>query len=68
MQMKYKIKSKGLAVVIEELKQRIPAKAAKVKKFDERTRQYQWNKFFETIQRQFYKQINPLDQSRAAYT
>ena len=64
LEIKYGIKSKGLANVIEELKQRITAKAAKVKKYEERIRQYQQNRLFVTNQRQFYKQIDQLDESK----
>ena len=37
---KYNIKGKGITTVLEELKQRILAKAAKIKRYDNRRTQY----------------------------
>ena len=55
---KYKIETKGVAVVIEELKQRISAKAHKIKRYNDRILQYQQNRLFEVNQRQFYKELD----------
>lgn len=44
---KCKIETKGVAVVTEELKQRISAKAHKIKRYNDRILQYQQNRLFE---------------------
>lgn len=54
---KYKIETKGVTVVIEELKQRICAKAHKIKRYNDRILQYQQNRLFEVNQRQFTKNL-----------
>ena len=38
---KYQVKGKGMSVVKEEIKQRVKAKAAKAKRYDDRVRQFQ---------------------------
>ena len=43
---KYNIKGKGITTVLEELKQRILAKAAKIKRYDQRRTQYKQNILF----------------------
>ena len=43
---KYRVKKKGLNVVLEELKQRIQAKATKIKRYGERIEQYRINRLF----------------------
>jgi len=43
---KYKIETKGVAVVIEELKQCISAKAHKIKGYNDLILQYQQNRLF----------------------
>ena len=50
---KYKIETKGVAVVIGEMKQRISAKAHKIKRYNDRILQYRQNRLFEVNQRQF---------------
>ena len=45
---RYKIARKGLDVVLEELKQRLTAKTAKIKKYDQRIAQYRQNRMFRT--------------------
>ena len=40
---KNKIRTKGLTTVIEELKQRVLAKIAKVKRYEQRVKQYRQN-------------------------
>jgi len=42
---KYRVRRKGLATVIEELKQRILAKAAKITRYNQRIDQYRINRF-----------------------
>ena len=51
---KYQVKGKGMSVVKEEIKQRVKAKAAKVKRYDGRVRQFHQNRLFNTNQRQRY--------------
>ena len=55
---KYSIRVKRLNVVIEELKQRITAIAAKVRRYQGRVDSYRQNRLFENNQRQFYKELN----------
>ena len=45
-------------VVIEELKQRITAIAAKVRRYQGRMDSYGQNKLFENNQRQFYRELD----------
>ena len=44
---KYRVKKKGLNVVLEELKQRMHAKASKIKRYDQRIEQYRTNRLFQ---------------------
>lgn len=62
---KYKIQTKGIEVVIEELNQRISARAHKIKQYNDRILQFQQNQLFEVNQRQFY---NELDDPRGRVT
>ena len=55
---KYNVKRKGVSVVIEEIKQRVKAKAAKVKRYDDRVRQFHQNRLFNTNQRQLFKELD----------
>ena len=55
---KYRVKRKGLATVIEELKQRILAKAAKIARFEQRVHQYRINRLFKVDQRRVYNEFN----------
>ena len=52
---KYKIEAKGLSMVIEELKQRIIAKAAKVKRYENRADQYAQNRLFQSNQKRLFE-------------
>ena len=54
---KFNIKRKGYQLVIEELKQRLTATAAKIKRFEDRVKQYQQNRLFENNQKRFYEEI-----------
>ena len=45
-------------VVIEELKQRITAMAAKVRAYQGRVDSYRQNRLFENNQRQFYRELD----------
>ena len=55
---KYSIRVKRLNVVIEELKQRITAIAAKVRRYQGRVDSYRQNRLFEDNQRQFYRELD----------
>ena len=55
---KYSIRVKTLNVVIEELKQRITAIAAEVRRYQGRVDSYRQNRLFENNQRQFYRELN----------
>ena len=55
---KYKVKKKGLGVVLEELKQRLQAKSMKIKRYDQRIEQYRINRLFQQDQKQVYQQLN----------
>ena len=47
-----------MSVVKEEIKQRVKAKAAKVKRYDGRVRQFHQNRLFNTNQRQLFKELD----------
>ena len=53
---KYNIKRKGFQLVLEELKQRLTATAAKIKRYEGRVKQYQLNRLFENNQKRFYEE------------
>ena len=55
---KYNIRVKILGVVIEELKQKIIAIAAKVRRYQERVDRFRQNRMFQNNQRQFYRELN----------
>ena len=55
---KYGITVNRLNVVIEELKQRITAIAAKVRRYQGRVDSYRQNRLFENNQRQFYRELD----------
>ena len=55
---KYSIRVKRLNVVIEELKQRIIAIDAKVRRYQGRVDSYRQNRLFQNNQRQFYRELN----------
>ena len=55
---KYSIRVKSLNVVIEELKQRITAIAAKVRSSQGRVDSYRQNRLFETNQKHFYRELD----------
>ena len=54
---KYNIKKKGFQPVLEELKQRLTATAAKIKRYEDRVKQYQQNRLFKNNQKRFYEEI-----------
>ena len=48
---KYRVKKKGIKTVIEELKQRMLAKSAKVKRYEQRIEQFRQNRIFDVDQK-----------------
>ena len=55
---KYRVKRKGLKSVNEELKQRMLAKSAKVKRYEQRIEQFRQNRIFELDQKKIYAELN----------
>ena len=55
---KYSIRVKRLNVVIKELKQRITAIAAKVRRYQRRVESYRQNRLFGNSQRRFYMELD----------
>ena len=43
--------------MLEELKQRLTATAAKIKRYEDRVKQYQQHRLFENNQKRFYEEI-----------
>ena len=54
---KYNIPKKKLPEIIEELKQRITANAAKLKRYDARIEQFQQNRLFELNQKKLFERL-----------
>ena len=55
---RYRVKRKGLKTVIKELKQRMIAKSAKVKRYEQRVTQFRQNRMFNVDQKKIYKELN----------
>ena len=55
---KYSIRVKRLKGVIEELKQKITAIAAKIRRYQGRVDSYRQNRLFKNTQRQFYRELD----------
>ena len=55
---KYRFKKKGLKTVIEELKQRMLAKSAKVKRYEQSIEQFRQNRIFDLNQKKIYAELN----------
>ena len=51
------MKKKGLAVVLEELKQRILAKTGKIKRYQSRIEQYRHNRMFQSNQKRLFEML-----------
>ena len=60
---KYNIRQKGEKVVIEELKQRLQAKSAKLKRYEQRVHRYRVNRLFHRDQKRVYQQMNGTSSS-----
>ena len=54
---KYKLSKKGKPVVLEELKQRVTAQAAKLKRYDNRITQFKQNRMFESNRKRLFEEI-----------
>ena len=54
---KYRVESKGLKTVIEELKQRMLAKRTKVKRYEQRIEQFRQNSVFDVNQKKIYAEL-----------
>ena len=57
---KYNIRRKGITTVIEELKQRVLAKAAKIKRYEQQATQYKQNVVFGQDQKRFFQELNGM--------
>ena len=55
---KYRVKRKVLITVIEELKQRVLAKAAKISQYEQRIQQYRINRWFKVDQKKVYNEFH----------
>ena len=55
---KYRVKKKRLKTVIEEPKQRMLAKSAKVKRYEQRIEQFRQNRIFDLYQKKIYVELN----------
>ena len=55
---KYRLETKTIAEVIEELKQRVLATAKKIERYEARIKQYRQNRQFNTNQRRFYQSLD----------
>ena len=60
---KYKIKIKGIVTVIEDLKQRVKANAAKIERYESHDKQYRQNRLFQTNQRKLFEEIEGLERN-----
>ena len=58
---KYNIEERGLNLVLEELKERITAKAEKIKIYDRRVDQYQQNRMFQNNQRRLFEKLEGVE-------
>ena len=57
LEQRYYLKKKGVAVVLEELKQRILAKTCKIKRYQSRIEQYWQNKMFQSNQKRLFEML-----------
>ena len=64
MEKKYYIKRKGEKIVIEEIKQRLHAKAAKLRRYEQRVNQYRINRVFQQDQKKVYQEMNGLSRMK----
>ena len=57
----YSIEKKGLNFVSEELKQRLIAITARLKKYDDRNKQYRQNMLFQSNQKKLFEEIDGIE-------
>ena len=55
---KNRVRKKDLKTVIEELKQRMIAKSAKIRRFEQRNEQFRQNRLFEVDEKRIYMEFN----------
>lgn len=55
---KYRVKNKGIKTVIEEIKQRMIAKSEKIKRYEQRVKQFRLNRMFNNDQKKVYEELN----------
>ena len=55
---RYRVKRNGLKTVIEELKQRMLAKSAKVRRYQQRIEQFRQNRIFEFDEKKMFAKFN----------
>ena len=55
---RHRVRRQGLIVVIEELKQRVIAKAANLARYEQRIHQYKINRLFKVDQKKVYNEFN----------
>ena len=55
---KYRVNRKGLKTVIEKLKQRMLAKSARVKRYEQRIEQFRQNRAFDVDQKKIYAELH----------
>ena len=60
---KYRVERKGLSTVIEELKQRIIAKSAKITRYEQRMEQFRINRLFSRDQKKVYSEFNGISRN-----
>ena len=58
---KYHVINKGMPAIIEELKQRVKANTAKIRKYEDRNNQYLQNRLYETNRKRLYELIEGED-------
>ena len=59
---KYGLRGKGLTLAVEQLKQRITAKSTKLKRYENRIKQFQDNRNFQTNQGRFFKNLEDKEE------
>lgn len=55
---RYGVKRKGLKTVIEELKQKMLAKSAKIRRYEQRIEQFRQNKIFDFDKKKIYAEFS----------
>lgn len=58
---RYDFCKKGSRVVLEELRERMTAKATKLKRYEKRTNQYRQNRLFESNQIKFSEELDGVE-------